>query len=86
MYGVASAPAIFQRLMEEILQGVPGVTVFINDIRVTGPNTNVHLLRLEEVLRRLQKYGLRRNKEKCDFFSDRIEYCGYMNILVSEVG
>lgn len=78
MYGVASAPAIFQRLMEEILQGVPGVTVFIDDIRVTGPNTKMHLLRLEEVLGRLQKYGLRVNREKCDFFSDRIEYCGYL--------
>ena len=78
MYGVASAPAIFQRLMEEILQGIPGVTVFIDDIRVTGSDTKMHLLRLEEVLNRLDKYGLRVNREKCDFFSDRIEYCGYM--------
>lgn len=78
MYGVASAPAIFQRLMEEILQGIPGVTVFIDDIRVTGSDTKIHLLRLEEVLKRLAKYGLRVNKEKCDFFADQIEYCGYM--------
>lgn len=34
MYGVASAPAVFQRLMEQI----PGVTVFIDDIRITGPD------------------------------------------------
>ncbi|XP_062699430.1 uncharacterized protein K02A2.6-like [Aedes albopictus] len=38
VYGVASAPAIWQRLMEEILSGIPGVTVFLDDIRVTGPN------------------------------------------------
>ncbi|XP_062713761.1 uncharacterized protein K02A2.6-like [Aedes albopictus] len=78
MYGVASAPAIFQRFMEEILQGIPGVTVFIDDIRVTGPDSKTHLLRLEEVLKRLEKYNLRVNRDKCDFFSDRIEYCGYM--------
>nr|XP_029713287.1 uncharacterized protein K02A2.6-like [Aedes albopictus] len=78
MYGVASAPAIFQRFMEEILQGIPGVTVFIDDIRVTRPDSKTHLLRLEEVLKRLEKYNLRVNRDKCDFFSDRIEYCGYM--------
>ena len=78
MYGVAYAPAMFQRLMEEILHGIPGVTVFIDDIRVIGPDTKMNLLRLEEVLNRLDKYGLRVNREKCDFFSDRIEYCGYM--------
>lgn len=78
MYGVASAPAVFQRLMEQILQGIPGVTVFIDDIRITGPDDITHLLRLEEVFKRLDKYNLRVNREKCDFFSDRIEYCGYM--------
>ncbi|XP_058827473.1 uncharacterized protein K02A2.6-like [Topomyia yanbarensis] len=49
MYGVASAPAIFQRLMEQILLGIPGVTVFIDDIRVTGPDDRSHLQRLDEV-------------------------------------
>ncbi|XP_062539261.1 uncharacterized protein K02A2.6-like [Armigeres subalbatus] len=78
MYGVASAPAIFQRLMEEILQGILGVTVFIDDIRVTGPDNQTHLRRLEEVFRRLSKYNLRVNREKCEFFSNRIDYCGYM--------
>lgn len=78
MYGVASAPAIFQRLMEQILQGIPGVTVFIDDIRVTGPDDTTHLQRLEEVLKRLDSHGMRVNREKCDFFSDKIEYCGYM--------
>ena len=61
MYGVASAPAIFQRLIEQILQGIPGVTAFIDDIRITGPNDEMHLQRLEEVLKRLEKYNLRVN-------------------------
>ncbi|XP_055589292.1 uncharacterized protein K02A2.6-like [Uranotaenia lowii] len=77
MYGVASAPAIFQRLMEQILQDIPGVTIFIDDIRVTGPDDRTHLLRLEEVLKRLDAHNMRANREKCDFFADNIEYCGY---------
>ncbi|XP_058826833.1 uncharacterized protein K02A2.6-like [Topomyia yanbarensis] len=77
MYGVASAPAIWQRQMEAILQGIEGVSVFLDDIKITGENDEVHLLRLEEVLRRLNEYGIRVNKDKCKFFVDEIEYCGY---------
>nr|XP_029719642.1 uncharacterized protein K02A2.6-like [Aedes albopictus] len=77
MYGVASAPAIWQRLMEEILSGIPGVTVFLDDIRVTGPNDQEHLRQLTEVLKRLSAYNMRINIDKCQFFTDEIEYCGY---------
>ncbi|XP_062715253.1 uncharacterized protein K02A2.6-like [Aedes albopictus] len=78
MYGIASAPAIWQRLMEQILNGIPGVTVFLDDIRITGPNDRVHMQRLEEVLKRLSSYNMRINLEKCQFFANEIEYCGYL--------
>ena len=35
-FGISSATAIFQRMMEGILQGIPQVTVYIDDILVTG--------------------------------------------------
>ncbi|XP_058828320.1 uncharacterized protein K02A2.6-like [Topomyia yanbarensis] len=78
MYGIASAPAIWQRLMEQVLNGIPGVTVFLDDIRITGPNDQIHLQRLEEVLKRLSSYNMRINLEKCHFFANEIEYCGYL--------
>ena len=34
-FGVASAPSIFQRTMENLLQGLPHVSVYIDDILVT---------------------------------------------------
>nr|XP_029711617.1 uncharacterized protein K02A2.6-like [Aedes albopictus] len=83
MYGVASAPAIWQRQMEALLQGIEGVSVFLDDIKVTGPDYETHLRRLEEVLRRLEENGIRVNRDKCEFFAEKIEYCGY---LIDETG
>ena len=35
-YGISSAPGIFQRVMENLLRGIPGVIVYLDDILVTG--------------------------------------------------
>ena len=52
-YGI-SAPGIFQRVMDTILNGIPGVVVYLDDILVTGATAQDHLKSLEEVLKRLQ--------------------------------
>ena len=38
-FGVSSAPAIFQRIMDNLLQGIPQVCVYLDDILVTGKST-----------------------------------------------
>ena len=54
-FGIASAPAIFQKTMDVILQGIPHVCCYIDDILITGVNQQEHLQNLEEVLRRLEQ-------------------------------
>ncbi|KAL0202697.1 hypothetical protein M9458_000715, partial [Cirrhinus mrigala] len=76
-FGVASAPAIFQRTMEGLLQGIPGVVVYLDDILVTGVNQNSHLRTLDEVLSRLKEAGLRLKRGKCVFLADEVEYLGH---------
>ena len=34
-YGTASAPAIFQRAIEQVMAGVPGTQVILDDMMVT---------------------------------------------------
>lgn len=51
-YGVASSPAIFQRLMENIFQGIPKVVVYIDDILITGKTDAEHLATLRKVCKR----------------------------------
>lgn len=77
MYGVNSAPAIWQREMENILGKIPGVSLFLDDIRITGPSDEIHMQRLERVLQLLAKANIRINESKCEFFKDNIDYCGY---------
>ena len=51
--------------MESLFQGIPTVTVYLDDILVTGETESEHLASLETVLERLLKAGLRAKKHKC---------------------
>ena len=61
-----------------LLQGIPGVAVYIDDILITGRNGEVHLKSLEEVLRRLRWVGLHAKRQKCIFMVPSVSYLGYV--------
>ena len=71
------APALFQKIMDTILQGVPNTICYLDDILVTGRNETKHLRNLEEVLKRLQQNGLKGKPEKCEFLQPLVEYLGH---------
>ena len=77
-FGISLAPALFQRTMEQILQGIPGVVGFMDNIELTGATVEEHLDRLDKVLQRLEEHGLRLQKSKCEFLKDRVEYLGHI--------
>ncbi|XP_026046823.1 uncharacterized protein K02A2.6-like [Astatotilapia calliptera] len=76
-YGVSSAPALFQSVMDQILQGMEHVTCFLDDILITASSERDHLKRLEEVLTRLEKHGVRVKLSKCHFLQSSVEYLGH---------
>ena len=82
-FGIASAPAIFQRTIESILQGIPNVSLYLDDILITGKSDEEHLRNLEEVLSRLEKAGIRLKRSKCAFMLQSVEYLGHS---ISEKG
>ena len=77
-FGVSSAPAIFQRSMETLLQGIKGVSVFIDDILISAATHEEHLQILEEVLKRLTEANLRLNRSKCFFLKPHLEHLGHI--------
>ena len=76
-YGISSAPGIFQRVIESILQGIDGVVVYLDDILITGASKEAHLKTLEEVFSRLDRAGLRVKKSKCEFMKSSVTYLGH---------
>ncbi|CAC5392622.1 unnamed protein product [Mytilus coruscus] len=76
-FGVSSTPGIFQRTMENLLQGIPRVVVRVDDILITGSSKSEHLNNLETVLGKIQESGMRLNKEKCVFLAPEVVYLGH---------
>ncbi|CAB4022196.1 Hypothetical predicted protein, partial [Paramuricea clavata] len=77
VFGITSAPAIWQRTMDQILEGTSGISCILDDMIVTGKSDAEHMANLEEVLRRLYHHRLRANKSKCEFFKEKITFCGH---------
>ena len=63
--------------MDKVLHGLHHVVWYLDDILVSGENEEQHLKNLEGVLNRLEKYGLRGQLSKCQFFQDSVEYLGH---------
>lgn len=76
-FGVASSPAIFQRIMEGLLQGIPRVAIYLDDILITGRNDQEHLHTLSEVLKRFMDGRMRLKREKCAFMQRKAEFLGH---------
>ena len=83
-FGVASAPSIFQRVMENLLQGIKVVCVYIDDILITGSTEEEHLRNLAQVLQRLESVGMHLKKPKCAFLLPSVAYLGHI-IYVGEL-
>ena len=77
-FGVVSALAVFQQAMDSILQGIPHVVCYIDDILITGTSEAEHWRNLEVVLLPLQENGPRLQCNKCHFFQQSVEFLGHI--------
>ena len=76
-FGISSAPAIFQRTIESLLQGIPFVAVYFDDILITGRSEAEHIATLNVVLEKLRNAGLRLKQSKCELMADEVIYLGH---------
>ena len=83
-FGLTNAPAVFQRLMQQVispLNAVSGsdfVSVYLDDILVFSRTLDEHLKHLHVVIQRLAEVGLKLKPVKCRFAHQELEYLGHV--------
>ncbi|KAH8342798.1 hypothetical protein KR067_007890 [Drosophila pandora] len=79
-FGLKNAPAIFQRMIDDVLREHIGKIcyVYIDDIIVFGEDYQSHWNNLRAVFQNLRKAKLHVNLEKTRFLSTQVEFLGYI--------
>jgi len=78
-FELTSAPATFQRLMEQVLSGLHWKTLLIYlDVIVISPDFGTHVSWLREVFDRLRAAGLKLKPSRCALLQREIKYLGYV--------
>jgi len=79
-FGLVNAPAVFQKMMNEILGPFIGVfvLVYFDDILIFSENIEEHTQHVRTVLSKLKEYKLYCKKSKCHFAVDSLVYLGYV--------
>jgi len=79
-FGLRNAPSIFQRFIQDVLADCIGfyVQVYLNDIIIYSPSTDVHVKHVRTVLKLLIDHGLYVKLEKCDFHVKETKFLGFI--------
>lgn len=79
-FGLHSAPATFQRLLDKVLgpKLEPHVQVYLDNIVIASRTFEEHLTHLADVFSRLRHARLRLNPEKCHFCRPSVKYLGHI--------
>lgn len=76
--GIKTAATAFQQLMDVMLAGIRGVSVYLDDIIIGGKTESEHDASVVEVLKRIEDYGFTLKAEKCAFRVQQIKYLGHI--------
>ena len=78
-FGLSQALANFQLLIDKVLMGCGKFAMgYLDDIIIFSNNKIEHLQHIEEIFNRLECFGLKMKREKCDFFKRHIQYLGHL--------
>ena len=77
-FGLAQAPAYFQRLVNEVLLGLTFAFGYLDDILVYSPDMETHLEHLRKLFMKLREADLKLKEVKCNFLKKHIQYLGHI--------
>lgn len=76
-FGVATAPMIFQSVIDQIISGIEGVTAYQDDVLISGRDEEQCRSRVLEVFARLSTYNVKVNESKCQWLVSECQYLGH---------
>ena len=71
--GLRNVGQFFQHFMDEVLEGLDCIFVYLDNTLVASNTEKEHKIHLEEVFEQLQQQGLVLHLEKCVFFVSSVE-------------
>ena len=77
-FGLRNAAQTFQRLIDEILKGLPFAFAYIDDVLIVSRDIKEHQDHLLQVFERLTHFGLKINLSRCDFAVSKLNFLGHM--------
>ena len=79
-FGLKNAPAIFQRMIDDVLREYIGKIcyVYIDDIIVIGKDIEDHLRNVDTIFARLDASNLKVNLDKTHLMKTEVEFLGYI--------
>lgn len=77
-FGVKTAPAIFQKIMDTMLSGLDFTIAYLDDILVKSESIEEHKHHLHKVFKRIKSYGFKVKENKCEFLMEEIKYLGHI--------
>ena len=76
-FGLRNAAQTFQRFMDEVVQGLDFVYVYIDDILIASKNADEHIRNLDVLFERLHRYGITINTTKSNFIDESVDFLGF---------
>ena len=80
LQGDTNVPSTAMRVMEFVLDGLIGKTVwaYLDDITIFSDTKENHIRDIRQVCQRLQDHNIRASPSKCKFFADRLPLLGHV--------
>ena len=77
-FGVKVAPAIFQHIMDTMLQNLDFAAAYLDDIIIVSKTEDEHRNHVHAVFERISEFGFKVKESKCTFFMSEIRYLGHI--------
>ena len=83
-FSLTNAPATFQAYINKSLIGLINqfCVIYLDDILIYSENPEAHVEHVKRVLNRLRQASLFISLKKCEFFTTKVEFLGFIILTI----